>query len=583
MTNPNPFTLPPTTTPTSRRNQLPLLIGGIAIGLLLVLVGAGALVFNLVNQRSSAIPELLPAETQIYAAITPNLSDLPNIDRLRRAFPETFDYENTETTTDFLREQFGVTFDADIASWIGPEAAIAIYGIPIEQLSKQVNPDGISPLNPPNTFGPLNGITPRDINMLLIVAARNQQAAQAFLDKQRTFREQQGERFTRTTVGNVTIYTSESDETPFASFAIARDMVVFASNEASIRALIEQRSETALARNAQYQAVSQQLPSDRIGTIYIAGEVVARALNDLTSTTNTADDSLTADVVAASQALQGVGLTMAVINSGLRFDAVTVFDRNRLSNELRERLSKLRPVVSTERSGDVSSTAVGVLSFAIPNDWGQQLRNQLASSPDTANTLRDLENSLNLDLERDLFSWFHGEGVIAVLPNQSTDLPVTGYFALRVADQAAAKRGMQRLSELVEDLSGLQFSETSLGPNQVQAIEVGNIFVGYGFNGNDLVIALGRPAMEAAFGAEQKLANFATYTDALRSMPQPNSGVLYVNLTAARQLVNQLSIQPIDRDLEQRLAPFRAITTSGTAGIDDSGTARGTLLLSIEP
>lgn len=583
MTDPNPFALPPTTTPTSRRNQLPLLIGGIAIGLLLVLVGASALVFNLVNQRSSAIPELLPAETQIYAAITPNLSDLPNIDRLRRAFPETFDYENTETTTDFLQEQFGVTFDADIASWIGPEAAIAIYGIPIEQLSKQVNPDGISPLNPPNTFGPLNGITPRDINMLLIVAARNQQAAQAFLDKQRTFREQQGERFTSTTVGNVTIYTSESDETPFASFAIARDMVVFASNEASIRALIEQRSETALARNAQYQAVSQQLPSDRIGTIYIAGEVVARALNDLTSTTNTADNSLTADVVAASQALQGVGLTMAVIDSGLRFDAVTVFDRNRLSNELRERLSKLRPVVSTERSGDVSSTAVGVLSFAIPNDWGQQLRNQLASSPDTANTLRDLENSLNLDLERDLFSWFHGEGVIAVLPNQSTDLPVTGYFALRVADQAAAKRGMQRLSELVEDLSGLQFSETSLGPNQVQAIEVGNIFVGYGFNGNDLVIALGRPAMEAAFGAEQKLANFATYTDALRSMPQPNSGVLYVNLTAARQLVNQLSIQPIDRDLEQRLAPFRAITTSGTAGIDDSGTARGTLLLSIEP
>ncbi len=583
MTDPNPFALPPTTTPASRRNQLPLLIGGIAIGLLLVLVGASALVFNLVNQRSSAIPELLPAETQIYAAITPNLSDLPNIDRLRRAFPETFDYENTETTTDFLQEQFGVTFDADIASWIGPEAAIAIYGIPIEQLSKQVNPDGISPLNPPNTFGPLNGITPRDINMLLIVAARNQQAAQAFLDKQRTFREQQGERFTSTTVGNVTIYTSESDETPFASFAIARDMVVFASNEASIRALIEQRSETALARNAQYQAVSQQLPSDRIGTIYIAGEVVARALNDLTSTTNTADNSLTADVVAASQALQGVGLTMAVIDSGLRFDAVTVFDRNRLSNELRERLSKLRPVVSTERSGDVSSTAVGVLSFAIPNDWGQQLRNQLASSPDTANTLRDLENSLNLDLERDLFSWFHGEGVIAVLPNQSTDLPVTGYFALRVADQAAAKRGMQRLSELVEDLSGLQFSETSLGPNQVQAIEVGNIFVGYGFNGNDLVIALGRPAMEAAFGAEQKLANFATYTDALRSMPQPNSGVLYVNLTAARQLVNQLSIQPIDRDLEQRLAPFRAITTSGTAGIDDSGTARGTLLLSIEP
>jgi len=561
-----------------------LIIGGLAVGLLLILVGAGALAFNLLTQRASAIPELLPADTQIYAAITPNLSDLPNIDRLRRAFPETFDYQNTDTTTDFLQERFGVTFAEDIAPWIGPEAAFAVHGAPIERFGEIANGGAINPVFPASPLDPPPAVDQFDGNVLLIVAARDQQAAQAFLDKQRAFREQQGERFTSNTVNNVTIYASESDETPFAAFALARDMVVFANNAASIQALIEQRSETALARSPQYQAVTQSLPGDRIGTIYLAGDTIARLINTLIEQNNLDDgNTAAADALAASQALQGVGLTMAVIESGLRFDAVTVFDQNRLSSSLRERLSSFRPVVSADRAGDVSSAAIGVFSFAIPADWGTQLRTQLEANPDTSNTLRNLEDSLNLDLEQDLFRWFHGEGVIVVLPGSSADLQATGYFALRIADQDAARQGMRRLSELVEDLVGIRFSETSLGRTQVQAFEEGDLFVGYGFNGNDLVIAVGRSAMEAAFGAEQKLSNFSIYTDALRAMPTPNSGILYVNLTAVRELNNRLSDQPIDRDLERRLEPFRAITSGGTAGIDNRGAARGTLLLSIQP
>ncbi|WP_232280784.1 DUF3352 domain-containing protein [Chloroflexus aggregans] len=188
-----------------------------------------------------------------------------------------------------------------------------------------------------------------------------------------------------------------------------------------------------------------------------------------------------------------------------------------------------------------------------------------------------------MDLDRDLFSWFHGEGVIAVLPDESAEAPVGGYFALRVSDQAAAERGMQQLSELAEDLAGIRFQATSLGRTQVQAVEEGDLFFGYGFNGNDLVIAVGRQAMEAAFGAEQKLASFATYTNALKALPSPNSGIFYVNLNAARDLANRLGSDPVDPDTEQRLAPFRAITSSGTVGIDNRGAVRGTLLLSIEP
>lgn len=582
MTAPDPFSLPPAPPIERRRNTLPLIIGGGIVGLLLIIIGGGALAFNLLTQRASAIPELLPSDTQIFAAMTPNLSDVPNIDRLRRAFPETFDYQNTDETAEFLKERFGVTFADDIAPWIGAEAAVAVYGLPIEQLSAAAS--STNPLDPPATLDPLEEIDLSNANVLFIVATRDQRAAQAFLDKQRAFREGQGERFTTSTSGGVTIYASESDETPFAAFALARNMVVFASNAASITKLIEQRSDTSLARNGQFQAVAQSMPNDRIGTIYVSGETMARFFESLFESANLDETNPTiADARSAVQAMQGVGFTMAVIESGLRFDAITVFDQSRLSSELREQLSSFRPTVSPERAGDVSSAAIGVFSFAIPADWGQRLRDQLAASPDTENTLRDLEDSLNLDLDRDLFSWFHGEGVIAVLPIDSAELPVGGYFALRVADQAAASRGMQRLMELVTDFTGIELRETSLGRTQVQAFEEGEFFVGYGFNGNDLVVAVGRPAMEAAFGAEQKLASFATYTNALKALPSPNSGVFYVNLNAARDLANRLGNESVDPDLEQRLAPFRAITSSGTVGIDNRGAVGGTLLLSIEP
>ncbi|ACL26523.1 DUF3352 domain-containing protein [Chloroflexus aggregans] len=582
MTTPDPFSLPPVSSTEPRRSPLFLIIGGLVIGGLLIIVGGGALVWSMINQRGSAIPELLPAETQIYAAITPNLSDLPNIDRLRRAFPETFDYQNTDQTSDFLQERFGVTFADDIAPWIGAEVAVAVYGLPIEQLSAVVG-ELSNPFNPPATLNPLEDADLRNTNVLLIVAVRDQRAAQAFLDKQRTFREAQGERFTNSTTNGVTIYESESDETAFAAFALARNMVVFANNATSISTLIEQRSETALARSAQFQAVSQRLPTDRIGTIYLAGDGLARFIDSLFAS-GSLDETvpMLADMQSAAQAMQGVGFTMAVIESGLRFDAVTVFDRNRLSNALREQLGSLRPTVSPERAGDVSSTAIGVFSFGIPADWGQRLRDQLEAEPETANALRDLEDSLNISLDRDLFSWFHGEGVIALLPIDSVELPVGGYFALRVADRSAAERGMQRLIELAEDLTGIRTGTTSLGRTQVQAFEEGDLFFGYGFNGNDLVIAVGRPAMEAAFGVEQKLSSVATYANALKAMPSPNGGVLYINLTAARRWFNQTN-DPIDPELEQRLAPFTAITSSGTVGIDDRGVMRGTLLLSIEP
>lgn len=579
----DPLSLPPVTARPRQRNLLPLIIGGLLVGTLLIVTGSTALLFNLLNQRASNLPALLPAETQVYATFTPNLSDLPNIERLQRTFPETFDYQNNETTANLLAEQFGVTFNDDIAPWIGAEMSFAVYGLPVERIFNARQLTNVNPL-----FGPSLPVVPLDStainegNTLFLISARDQRAAQNFLDKQRTYRESKGEQFTSSTTDGITVYASENSNTPFAAFAFVRDTVVFANNPRSIVTLIQQASDSSLARNTAFQTTLQNLPNDRIGTIYIAGTVIEELIKASTNTANLNETTpFVRDALAAGQATHGLGLTIAVVEQGLRFDATAAFDQSRLDNALRERLATIRPSVSSNRTDDVSSEAVGVISFAIPADWGQQLREQLAASPDTARVLLDLERGLNIDLERDLFSWLHGEGVIAIFPDNG-ELPVGGYFALRVADQTAAQRGMQTLATVIEDVIGVSFETVSLGRTQVQAITQGGLFVGYGFNGSDLVVAVGRQAMESAYVAETKLTNVATYTDALKSMPSPNAGIIYVDLAAVRELNKRLS-NSSNPELDRWFEAFRAITTAGTTGVNDLGIARGTLLLSIEP
>lgn len=239
---------PPATAPEGRsRRTLLLLFGGGVVALVVIALGVGILAWQLLGRRPNSIPQLLASDTQIYAAITPNLSDLPNIDRLRQAFPEAMDYQNNASTNDQLKELMGVTFQDDIAPWIGTEMAAAVSGLPFE---KMFDPSGASVAGDTSLA--------EQAHVLLVLTSRDEKAARAFLDKQRQYREGQGQQFTSSEAQGATIYAQQGgDPSPIVAFGLVRGNVIFATGPELIAGIAarDPNGKDTLAASARFQQV----------------------------------------------------------------------------------------------------------------------------------------------------------------------------------------------------------------------------------------------------------------------------------------------------------------------------------------
>lgn len=557
---------------TSRRPLLLIIIGAL-VGVILIGAGSAALAFNLLSQRPNGIPQLLAADTEIYAAVTPNLADLPNIERLRRAFPEAVDYQSDAATGDGLREMLGVGVQEDITPWLGVEVAVAVSELPFDELPAiGADPAELAELPP--------------VKMAVILASRDAARAQAFLDKQRAYREGKGEQFTTSTAGGVTIYAQQGGEpSPIAAFALVRDYVVFASDPALIAGMAERDRDgpDTLQASPDFQAVLAGMPADRMGFAYVAGKPIANILrngSEQAAQANPAGRAQLEQAVEMTGAMHGVGFSLAVVEAGLRFDAVGSFDRAALSAESLATISGNAQPVAAERAGQVSGAAIGIMSMRIPESLGESVSQAIRSLPDGEAQLEQYQQALGLDLEEDFFAWFHGEAVLALFPG-TNDAPVAGYFALAPADLGAAQRGVERIVGALDGAAGgtLGLADTQVGGASFQAVQTAQGLAGYGFVGDDLVIGFGEAAMAAAAGEGDDLAGNPAYQAGVAALPSPNTGTMFIDVAALVALVREQG--DLDAAVVERLEPFRALVAAGSPGLDERGVSRMSALLVI--
>lgn len=579
--------LPPTSsmpsdTPRGGSNlNLMLLIGGGVVALILIAVGAMVL-FGSFNQRPNTIPQILAGDTQMYAAITPNLSDLPNIDRLRKAFPELMDYQNDADFNEQLKEELGVTFNEDITPWLGTEMAFTISGIPYEEVFNQ---ETLQSGSPPDIED--------DIKVLLVLSARDVKAAQAFLDKQRTYREGQGDQFTSSTTEKVTIYTQEGEDIdPLSAFALVGDKVIFANDASLISAIVtrDPNGKDTLAANAQFQQVFAALPADRIGFIFVNGQPLGQALlansDQFVADMSDAAAEQLLDQLDSLKAFQGVGFSISVLADGVAFDALSVFDRAGLSQATADQIKEAGDPVSPERVANVSGDALLALSFRLPTTFGEQIQTAIENDPMTAEQVVMMEEQLNISLQDDLLSWLQGEGTFVLLPGETIagmPMPISGYFAFKSNDPAAAEAGMTKIIAAIDEMSGgeLGLHDEDIGGVTWQAVGVGGETAGgYTFNNDELIIGIGVKTLEAAVDPATTIAENTAYQTGVKVIPNPNGGFIFVNLPAALSTAEEQMLIS-DEETMQRLEPFKAIVAGGAPGMSDKGVSYGRLFFVI--
>jgi hypothetical protein len=221
------------------------------------------------NERSAA---LLPADTQLYAALAPNVSDVPDLARVSEALQRTLDVTDSDEAAARANRWLGVEFGEHIVTWLGSDVAIAVRGF--------------DPASAGNAGASEQLL--RNGDLLFLLASRNDPQANVFLQKHLEARAARGDTITSITAGETTIYVQEGGEpSPIAAFALVRHYIVFANRPEPIVAIAEERmvAEESLLALPEFQAYAEQLTPRVAGALYTDGSsaaVAAReALRDL--------------------------------------------------------------------------------------------------------------------------------------------------------------------------------------------------------------------------------------------------------------------------------------------------------------
>ena len=381
--------------------------------------------------------------------------------------------QDTTTLDKQLDDLMGVNFKDDVQPWVGAEMAIAVSGV--------------------KNFAPQRWRAQRAAAEMLAEAGQawrlswpraTRPRPQAFLDKQRAGRGGKGQQFDKSEYKGITIYQQQNAEhSPLAAFAMVQGYVVFASDTATINAMIDRGADakSTLDDSPRFKGVLDNLPKAAVGYLYIDGVSMSDAF------TQRAQEALSGmppgqqqqlkDQLNNLKALQGWALALGR-PEGLQFDSAVNFDTSKLDADMKAQLEDARTPADAERLKNISDNAMALLTFRIPATFKDQVMKAIKAQEGGEQALQQMEEQTGLNLEHDVLDWLVGDVSLVVLPGEKlgdVTIPATGYLALKPKDKGAAETGVEedrRCAAAVSGRSqGIGFEEEQVGDVSWQVIK----------------------------------------------------------------------------------------------------------------
>lgn len=572
-----------------RKSRAGRIVLFVVLGIVVVLLLLAGVAYALAGRFFSAqrnTPALLPADTQVYASINPNLSALPGLARLQRAYQQS-DPEASADAQQQLEDTLGLNFRDDIQPWIGTEAAIAVSGLDEIDLEEE-----------PTMIG-------RGADVSILLASRDNAKAEAALAKVRAKREaDHGESFSQETYNGVTITAASGGESssPLRAYAIVKDNAVIASSADAIKAMIDRQSatENTLAQSEAYKQTIAGLPTDAIGYLYLSGDLVRNSVEKglQQQIDNLGDNAGLRQQVERQQrllkAFLGAGASISVPSEGVQFDTSIKFDPAQLDQAARDQFSKAP--VSDALLRSISKDALLSYAVPIPDSLRQQIADLIKSTPEAEQQVAAFEQQFDLDLERDVLGWISGEFALVVLPSgeQSADstladVPVSGYLVVRSKDMPAAKAGLPKIAAALEQVGGVSFQAKQIGGVEWQTVgdPAGDeVLAGYGFVGDSVVLGIAEPGLAGAAGASgAALPDNAAFKAAQSKVSSPSGGMVYVDvqhaIDAAITTQDQSRAEFDETQAGKALKPIQSVIASGEPGLSEDGRLKSRLFVTI--
>lgn len=235
------------------------LAGGLAITLFAMLIGGSLFAWLLFMSRGPTMSQLLPADTQLYVALQPNVGGVVDRIQLRQALRDQLGVLQPEALFPELERLAIVPLSSDnLGTWLGSEVGVAVRGTNAASLMEA---------------DPATALL-REGELLFFFSSKSDPQAAKFLEQHRTTREQRGERFTAHERGSVTIYAQTTDTaSPIAAFGLIEHYVVFSNSPSALLDLAEVSTagELTLANQPQFA----ELRPGRSGLFYSDGSAAA--------------------------------------------------------------------------------------------------------------------------------------------------------------------------------------------------------------------------------------------------------------------------------------------------------------------
>jgi hypothetical protein len=337
-----------------------------AIALVMAL-GGGAFALVALRGSSDVLTNIAPADTDVYATISldPALRQKLNLRGLVNKFPALgSDGQITQQINKLLDQAFqgsGLTFQKDVRPWLGSQVAVVDRSVSQPQVA-------------------------------VLVASKDDGAAEAAVDKARTGSAGRSFTWTRASRGGVDVWAGipkSSSQDPIA-YALVGHAVVLSNSAALVRDIIDvaQGKDAALDSSADYAKAVAGLPTERLGVVYVHFPPLIQQLKRALEATGS-DFTNTPTVFGQLDAYRGMAVVISAQSNGVAADVNIALDPSKFTLQQRAALQD-------QEKGDallpwIPKEAFGAMLFDGLRETTQaQIDQVLKADPSAKKTLDDL-------------------------------------------------------------------------------------------------------------------------------------------------------------------------------------------------
>jgi len=434
-----------------------------------------------------------------------------------------------------LLDSSGLNYRQDVQPWLGEEVTLAMTSQDIDRDATNGNQPGY----------------------LMVLDSKNSVKSREFLQLLFSQRAIAGKDLVSETYQGVNIlYDSDSATLPHPSFtgaAVGDRFILFANHPKVLREAINnvQAPDLSLNNSTQYQQALSLLPTDRIGIVFLNLPKVIDWLGK-----EPQDRIYDSQIIALKLNPQGIVAETSIT-------AATETELALAGKMLSEPVGALQYLPKTTSLAIAGSDLSHLPNTNLNQLWKQITTVLSGSSNDTISRLitqplTKLQDSWGIDISQDIFSWVQGEYALGMLPQKDTNTTADWIFVAEKSEDTDL--AIDRFNAIAAD-RGLSITPLSSSEQKIYAWTQVNTVP---FNPSEPadrslltlkakvkgvyttidkyeIFTSSVAAMDAALKAAKtnSLLKSSQFQSAIKAIPQPNQGYLYLDLLKSREILER--------------------------------------------